>query len=407
MTSSLSSLFFSLAQECAQHSGVQVQRTHVYQLVAAAMGYGSWESFRMQCTLTDGVGDKPPLEPSLLAGRARQLGLNGKTDAVVGALANSLQARDIRAIKVAELSRLMHHHGKWPVRGFWEYKAANPSSHWDDPDTPDAEIDDPDAFEWLGALRASPILQASLLERVASGDKNSHLWLAALLRCQKPNSYLHDEAERGRLLNITEQGMRDRYLRDLPKFEHYRQHLQAAAESGIALAAIECALVFGEDKWLSIADFRNDPELLLSAAENCLDEEKATNFLLRGSELGHQQALVHLAAKGHPAGIEHLARQGDRYSLAAMARRSIEASNHEQAWIWQVVAQEYGLDLRDGSAAAYHSEGLHEGEPYDDDVGGPLEVIELETVELQPISPEAFERVRERALSLLKSNHLS
>ncbi len=407
MSTSLSSLFFNLAQECAQHSGVRVQRTHVYQLVAAAMGYGSWESFRMQCVLTDGVGDKPPLEPSSLAGRARQLGLNGQTDVVVGALATSLQTRDIRALKHSDLSSLMLQHGRWPVRGSWEFKASDPSDYWDSPDSDDSDIDDSDAFDWLGALRSSPILRASLLERAASGDKNSHLWLAALLRCQKPNSYLHEEAERGRLLNTTEQGMRDRYLRDRPAFDLYQNHLRAAAESGIALAAIECALVFGEDQWLANADYQDNPELLLSAAENCGDDAQATSFLLRGSELGHEQALEHLAAQEHPAGLEHMAKLGDRDALVKMATHALEEHNPHQAWMWQIVAQGYGLDLQDDSANAYHSEGPHANELYDEDLGGPLHVIELETVELPPIAPRDFKRVQKSARLLLKGSRKS
>ncbi len=400
MTSSLSSLFYYLAQECAQSSGIRIQRSHIYQLVAAAMGYGSWESFRMHCALTDGVGDKPPLMPSSLTGRANQLGLNGQSEVVVGTLIASLQQRDIRALKLSELSTLFLRHGKWPVNGFWEYRTPDHPDDWDSADE-DFEVDDAGKLDWLAALRTSKVLHASLSERLASGDQTCHLWLAALLRCQKPNSYLQNEAARGRLLNITEQGMRDKYLQDLPKFEQYCQHLKAAAESGDALAAIECALALGEDKWLANADFQNNPELLLSAAENCQDEERATSFLLRGSELGHQQALEHLAAAGHPTGIEHLAKLGNRDSLLSMAMRALDAHDHEQAWLWQAVAQEYDHDLQHASAIAYHFEGPHADEPYDDDMGGPAYVLELELIELPPISTENFIRVRQRAQSLI------
>lgn len=152
-------------------------------------------------------------------------------------------------------------------------------------------------------------------------DPTSHLALAALLRCRRPNPCLHDEALRGRALNSTEEAMRAEYLRHVPQFDAYEHHLHAAAKAGVALAAIECALVFEEEQWLAGADFQKNPELLLAAAEVVRDSSRATDYLLRGSELGHQLALEYLAARGHPAGIEHTATQGDAIRSSSWPRR--------------------------------------------------------------------------------------
>jgi hypothetical protein len=257
-------LFFSLANDCSAATGTHVKRTHVYQLVATCFGYGSWEAFRIKCVLADGVGGPPSVQLGTLLGRAVQLGLasNKQTEALIQALLAAVQKRDLRALEISELQRILGRHGKWPVRGRWEFDAAGRdddawyAADFDDNDAEeDDEGDERDELDWLSALRASSVLRASLSERATDEDPTSHLALAALLRCRRPNSHLHDEALRGRILNRTEEAMRAEYLQHVPQFEAYEHHLRAAAKAGVALAAIEGALVFGEEQWLAGADF--------------------------------------------------------------------------------------------------------------------------------------------------------
>ncbi len=406
---SLRSIFFDLENRITQISGVQVRRTHLYQLVAAAFGYGSWESLRWQAVLTDKVGTIPTLSPGPLVGRAIQLGYgaDGQSEPVVSALVSVICAMDLRAMRLSELAELMRHHGKWPVRGCWEFKRNDPDIEEHDFGDEDEDEDNDENTDWLDSVRSSAVLRAALADRASRGHPQSHLWLAVLFRCREPQPYLHDEALRGRQLNITEEKMRVNYLRDVPKFAAYRQHLQAAAESGIALAAIECALVFGEDRWLAAADYEDNPELLLAAAGCMRDESQADNYLLRASELGSQLALEHLAALGNPAGIEHMATQGDRPSLLTMARQSLVQLNLEEAWTWQSVAGEYGLNLLDGSPQAVSSEGSHAGESYGDDVGGPLDVLEMDTIALPEISLDSRQRAKQRAIEIVEEARIS
>lgn len=410
MDTSLRSLFFSLANDCSAASGMQIKRTHVYQLVAACFGYGSWEAFRMKCVLADRVGGTPSAQLGAPLGRAVQMGLAPakQTEGLIQALLAAVQKRDLRALEIAEVQRILLRHGRWPVRGQWEFDAAGRSDDaWDSADLDESDAEEGgeeevrDELDWLSALRASSVLRASLSERALAEDPTSHLALAALLRCRRPNSYLHDEALRGRILNRTEEAMRAEYLRHVPQFAAYEHHLRAAAKAGVALAAVECALVFGEEHWLAGADFQNNPELLLAAAEVVRDDSQATDYLLRGSELGHQLALEHLAARGHLVGIEHTATQGNRDSLVIMAKRALDEGEVAEAWKWQAVAEEYGIDLRDAEARAYHSEGQHAGEAYDDDVGGPAYVLDHDTVDLPQASPEVLVRAREQAAEIV------
>jgi hypothetical protein len=90
-----------------------------------------------------------------------------------------------------------------------------------------------------------------------------------------------------------------------------------------------------------------------------------------------------------------------------MASKALDEGHVEEAWKWQAVAEEYGLNLQDAEARAYHSEGQHAGEPYDDDVGDPAYVLEHDTVDLPQASPQVIEQARERAAETVAGARIS
>jgi hypothetical protein len=413
MDSSLRPLFFDLARACEQASGLRIKRTHTYQLLASAFGFGSWEALRTRGVLADGIGDAPPLQLPAVVGRALQLevGSGHAVQKAADALLQELRVRDLRSLALSDLFSRALTHGMWPVNGGWEFAAIDDADErWDDEDELDDETASADVDvrrEWLRTMRSSSVLRASLSDRAAAGDARCHLVLAALLRCRKPNSYLHDEEQRGRRLNATEKAMKAEFLDSVVRFPAYVHHLQAAASAGIAQAAIECAYALSDDRWLQGADYQGDGDLLLAAAEVARDDAAGTDFLLRGSETGYQKILAELGARGHPAGIEHLASQGDRAALITATATALRDGDAELAWSWQLVAQEYGLDLEDSAAEALHAEGPHAGERYDDDIGGPAYVEEFEVIELPQIQPESLARARKRAEEVVAGARIS
>lgn len=403
MDSSLRPLFFDLARTCEQASGLRIKRTHVYQLLASAFGFGSWEALRTQRVLANGIGDAPPLESSAVVGRALQLelGASRALQQAADAVLHEIRIRNLRSLVTADLYAQALTHGMWPVNGGWEFAPYDDHvQRWEEEGEPEEDMLSFDVdvrLEWLRTLRSSSVLRASLADRAAAGDARCHLLLAALLRCRKPNSYLYDEEKRGRRLNATEEAMKAEFLESVGRFPAYEHHLREAAKAGIAQAAIECAYVLSDDHWLESADFHSDADLLLAAAEVARDEATGTDFLLRGSETSSQKILEELGARGHPAGVEHLASHGDRAALISLVSAALSDGNAELAWSWQLVAQEYGVDLEDSVAEALHAEGPHAGERYDDDISGPAYVDDLEVIELPNISHEGIARARKRA----------
>ncbi|WP_298926060.1 hypothetical protein [uncultured Ramlibacter sp.] len=413
MENSLRSLFFDLAGACEQASGLRFKRSHVYQLVASAFGFGSWEAFRLQSVLADGVGTAPPLETSDVLGRALQLdlGTGQALKLAIDTLVAGIRARDLRSLEAADLFAWALTYGKWPVNGDWEF-----APHSDDDEQFDDDVEtDESAYpgnedsrlEWLRSVRSSGVLRASLADRAAAGDANSHLVLAAILRCRKPNSYLHDEEQRGRRLNASEQAMKAEFLDSVGRFPVYAHHLREAAKAGIAQAAVECAYVLSDDRWLREASYHGDSDLLLAAAEFARDDAMQIDYLLRGSETSYQNVLVELAAQGHPAGVEHLASHGDRNALISMSTTALQDGDPELAWSWQLVAQAYGLDLQDAAARALHSEGPQTGDPYDDDIGGPVYIEEQDVIDLPQITKDSLTRARRHAHEIVAGARIS
>lgn len=413
MDNSLSPLFFDLAHACERASGLRIKRSHVYQLVASAFGYGSWAAFRLHCVLANGIGTQPPSKNSAVLGRALQLEMGAiqPVTLAIETLLAEVRARDLRSLEAVDLFSRALTHGKWPVKGDWEFAPhSDDDEQWDDDAENDEStfLDNHDSrLDWLHSVRSSSVLRASLADLAAAGDAKSHLVLAAILRCRKPNSYLYEEEQRGRRLNASEQAMKSEFLESVARFPAYAHHLREAAKVGIAQAAVECAYVLSDDRWLLEADYHGDGDLLLAAAEFASNEALRFDFLLRGSETGYQGALEALAAQGHPAGIEHLASHGDRNALISMAAAAVQERDAERAWSWQLVAQEYELDLQDPAAEALHSEGPHAGQPYDDDIGGPAHVVGYEVVELPPITHESLARARRLSEEIVASARIT
>ncbi|RZL96695.1 MAG: hypothetical protein EOP82_00210 [Variovorax sp.] len=72
-------------------------------------------------------------------------------------------------------------------------------------------------------------------------------------------------------------------------------------------------------------------------------------------------------------------------------RTLIEESEHtdlQRCWTWLHLARLLGTDLTESKMRAYHDGGLYDGQPYDDDQGGPLYVDGIEAIELESIDPD-------------------
>jgi hypothetical protein len=73
-------------------------------------------------------------------------------------------------------------------------------------------------------------------------------------------------------------------------------------------------------------------------------------------------------------------------------RTLIEEFEHndlQRCWTWLHLARLLGTDLTESKMRAYHDGGLYDGQPHDDDEGGPLYVLDgIEGIELESIDPD-------------------
>lgn len=342
----------------AQHhihakTGISIQRSHSYELLAAAFGFNSIAAFNVDSLLTTPSTNLPiPSVSPELVGRVIQLGYpQVESAAIAGALVEHLIDKSISYVSLPDLLSQLLTSGE------------------------------------KARAHASEMLLVGL-ERLAERGSQQASWaIALLLRCKEPNSYLYQESVKGRILNKIEQGWVDQYLHDKPRFEKYRHHLRLAALGGVRDAAIEYAEVFDDHEFFVMAENNSEPAnpLKMARAASVLGDFEANHRWLHiAAEQGSKVALEHLANTGNQWAIEKLAASG---SIDAI-REIIEVTSKtdlQEAWVWLHLAKLLGHDLSVSSMRAYHDGGMADGELYDDDIGGPLYVDGDEGIQLPPL----------------------
>lgn len=391
----------SLAHAAHQHllsaCAVSIRHSHVHELIAAAFGYGSWAALRSDSFLADaGIGIQPLQGPGI-AGRALQLGYPSELVATLSSqLLSFVHGLGLRAVRRdALLSTLM------------DLTVANSPRR--SPSTSDELDDDEDWHDFADeALRmvdrpadGGISVSSMLLDELAGAslDPQLHYLLAQVLRCPKPNSYLHEESLKGRVLTAVERGWVEQYLYDVPRYQAYEHHLRSAAVGGIREAAAAYAEAFNRPDFFELAQRQSgevDP-IRMAALARTPEERKL--WLRKAAELGSDEAMAWLAGEGDFWAMENLARDGDNSELRELARRFAEEDDGLRAWALQYFALGHGTDLSSADYHAYHCEGAVAGQLYDDDVGGPLFVDGEDAVAL----PEIDENTRLRARRLAKA----
>lgn len=387
----IKTLAYELRRHLVSSGAGDISLGHVRELIAAAFSEKSWAAFQTRCLLCDAEvgGEAVPLT-ALVAGRAVQLGHSSAQAAVFGGvLAEALRARSL-----AKLSQ------QWlleRLRGHPDGASTGADGQLLDEEGADTHSGNGCSRDELRQGVAQSSLLISQLEERARKDPVWHHLLAIVFRCERPNSYLYDEQRAGRELNRTEQQMVERYLQLRDLYPRYERHLRMAAEGGVVAAALECADVFGDPSYLHSVEASADPSVLTRAAR-FLDGEARLRLLRKAAQSFDPAALKHLADAGsHDSrwALVRLGELGDREALHDLAEGAIEEGDAQGAWNWQMLAQHYNLDLTDSRARAYRHGGSHTDEEYDDDVGGPLYVLDRPAVRLPDVQ-ETLKRQAQR-----------
>ena len=133
-------------------------------------------------------------------------------------------------------------------------------------------------------------------------------------------------------------------------------------------------------------------------AENLARSEKYEYHLREASRLGHQDALLEDIAErlGQPHDerkwLTAAAQAGDSEAMRQLIEEH-DCYDLQQCWTWMYLAKLVGVDLTEDEHQAIHEN----GDPYDDDVGGPIFVAGRNGIELAPIGAEAEAAARRAA----------
>jgi len=379
------------------------KRSHVYELIAAGLGFNSWAALHPSHVLVDAdEADMPPAFGRNVAGRALQLGC--------------LQPE---AQKIAEHFQSLYAQqpfGCLPLSELDEYLFESASGTAGDSDSEDQDFEDdedwPEEDESEAVRRVFPktseLLRADLEDRANGGDAYSHYRLAKLLECKVPPDYLYQESLRGRVLNAQEQRWVDNYLTLSEQHLRYLKHLLAAADGGVRAAALDYSIEVGSTDYRLRAEQMDGYVNPRRMAASAPDWPTRREWLWRLADSGDTRALDMLAAEGDQEAAYELSTReaakavaGDASYLRGFAEEALRGGDVVAAWKWQFVARSHGLDLTDSTLRARHDGGSNNGHFYDSDFGGPIYVDGDEGVELPEISEELMKTARGMAEQLL------
>ena len=371
------------------------KRSHVYELMAAGLGFKSWASLHSAHLLIDGQGVQLPADfgRKVLA-RALQLGLSQtEAEAVAESFHAQCAQKPFGCLALTELDESL----------FSSPSGADADLEWDEDDFDDDDdwSDESAGSEKPSIPRSSQALLDDLADRASQGDARSHYRLAKLLACKVPSDYLYQESLKGRALTTQEQIWVDQYLQLVPQREKYLQHLQAAADGGIRAANLEYAMEANAPSYRERAVNMTGDVDWRALAETASSHEERNRWLWQAADDGDDSALEELARKGDSGAAEQLALWGDQHWLREVAEQAIEQGDSVAAWKWHFVALHHELDLTESTMRAYHDGGSNAGEFYDSDFGGPMYVDGDEGLELPMIGDEQKSIAKAMAEQLL------
>ena len=390
-------------QAVAGADGGAVKRSHVYELMAAALGLASHAAMKAEgllCPLPSQplLAHYGALRPELCAARAEVLGVGPeRCGPLAVALCADMAAQALGLVPWEDiLTALLSGNRELyreTLRDDAYYEALDAALEND----PDAWPDEPEP------LRIdSPFVLHALQAAAEQGEGRAHLALGLLIESgARMNGGPHEDADED-----------DEYMDGLPD-SHAGLYWYECRQKGEVLTGIE--LEWAQD-YAELIQQR-----AVASLERAVRGSSARDHFNAAAALGQHDALLLMAdrygdsrffdlqepqVRADPVWIADLAQRVGRYEWAPAwltvaaergdmrALRELMESWHAddplKVWTWFHFAKLLGRDLSEGNYRAIHEN----GSDYDDDVGGPLFVDGVDGVEL----PEAAESVRQEAL---------
>lgn len=390
--------------------GLDLKRSHIYELMAAAVGQGSYAALTAQGLL--GLLPSDPLakhygvvDKDQCAVRATMLGYSKEQSRLLAAaLCSEMASHRLGCLPFDDIldallsgSRQLYREETHDDAYFEALEAAYEAGDSAWPDDPEPlRLDSP----WMiNALRTS----------AARGDGHAHLALGLLFDARTransdnffedgadfdesddvPDSraglYWYERQQKGETLTGVElewaQAYADRVQRRhlaahdrVLHFASARDHFNAAAELGQHDALLLLADRYGDDRFFDLENpqVRADPLWIADVAESVGRYEWAPAWVTLAAERGNIRAMRELIEHHH---------QGDAL----------------KTWTWFYLAKLLGTDLTQDNYRAIHED----GSSYDDDVGGPMFAVGEDGVSLPP----ADESIKNQAQIVARALH--
>ncbi len=366
----IKAIAFSAQQRVAERCGVSLQRSHVYESLAAAFGFASYASLCADAAFDIG----PPgrlVAPRMTDSVARRLAELGFPDLLNRQVALELTAVvSDHGLRTVHIDRVIDS----LVPGIYTQTALDEIEHETGERYDDAPANDDHLTEdW----EASSFLGSGLEEAAKRGNPKAHYALALLLRTDEApvgSSYWHDRQMQGDQLSDVQLEWASAH-RDTAEREATRlRHLCEAARLGHPDACVDAAAEF------------EDPAFLKTIGQATVrDPARASEV---AAELGQlDQAGTWCAIAAQEGDIEAVRHMIDLFDRDDLLRR----------WTWVYFARLLGTDLTEDDYQLVNED----GSDYDDEVGGPGFPVGVEGVHLPVLDKQQEARALSEAHAMV------
>lgn len=342
-------------------TGLSASRSHIYELLASAFGYGSLAALQATAVLCEmPMGFETDVYQANVALRAVKLGYSA-------AEAESVSAEVVKQVVLANIQPLSLEALLNSQIGDW-YQG---------------KYDDlPEDEEGLGLDFSSAQVVSALTESAERGDARAQLALAIVLsenwddEDPKAGRFWYQQGQKGRILVGVEKEWADRYRERCAADALADANLKSAADLGHPDALVLAADRYGDTRFFDLENpvVRASASFIANIAER-LDRPEALDRWLR------------VAATG-----------GEIDAIARLVEMTFD-SNPSECWTWYELGKLHGTDLAKDDYRAIHED----GSDYDDDVGGAMFADGSDGMKLPEVDASVRLLAKERALELYQA----
>lgn len=342
---SFKSFVYHAHQEARSQGLSDLQRSHVYELSAAAFGFGSYAALCDEHIFSAYQYDSKASQPNETAIQHRALALGFAAEAanyIAEILNSKIVEKNLSAI---DLRRLITH---LRAGDFYYYSALG---------------DEIEGLDEVEDLRSNEALCSDL----ASAKDNALASYALALLCEPEElhptegQYWHSRALQGESLKGAALAFATEYEEAVRRVGSYREHLQRAASLGCQEASFDLARQFGDPTFFQsgLEEIDLPPSWIAEVAEDIGLDDAAHRWLTIAARTGDVDAMRSL--------IE-----------------TYDAADAMKCWTWLHLSSLLNEDLTRDRYVAINPDGSE----YDDDVGGPAEVGGQEGIKIPKLPPE-------------------